>query len=275
MSETEQDGSCAFVAIEELTPTLYDISKTKLDNDTERITTFIKTLLEYSGMKYYSAENFMVETLTFILLMCEIDVKSKFQLFMYQLHNDYVPWGFEDPLHMDAGLLNFTDVFESLINILLRLDVNRKVLQCYHCRSKCSCEVVATYSDSELNLFALQDPIDQVVETIADQQRTPDTNVIIQHISHPITMLSHSFIIDIPEFKFFSQNDNSMLNDSEFVKRKRCDTEEATLLVYHNPNVVNPHVWKGHNDDGIPIINFDAMFGHTDIDLDLQLDCKV
>lgn len=270
--ERDQDGSCAFVAIEEQTPTLYDISYTKLDTDIERITTFIITLLEYSGIKFYSMENFIVETLTYLLLMCDIDVRSKFQLLMYQLHNNYVPWDVEDPLNKDVKSLDFVGVFDSLISILLRLDVNRKVLQCYHCKSKCCCEVVATFMETELNLFTLQDPINQVVDIKAEEIVIVPDHVI----KNPINMLSKSFIVDI-EFSEpqISSQTNSMHNVLDNVEKEYCEDKEATLPIIHNPSIINPHAWKGHNDDGIPIINFDAMFGHTDYDLDLQPDCKV
>lgn len=286
--EQELDGNCDFVAIEDPPTALFDISHTTLDND-ERIAIFISTLLEYSGIKYYSEENFIVEALTFILLTCNIDVTDKFNLLFYQLQNDYVPWGFSAPECNIVENLNSVDVFESLVNIMLRLDVNRKVLQCIHCKTKCSCEMAATFIISELDLFTVQDPIIQVVEQIdnkAVERLTPEE---INETSL-INMLSKSFIVEIEEEqntsflhngakeeRKISSLQNVMLSDFGTVDQV-IDDREATLSIHQDeqPHCMNHDAWKGHNDEGIPIINFDAMFGHTDYDdLDLQYNCKV
>lgn len=212
------------------------------------------------------------------MLTCEIDITDKFQLLYYQLQNDYVPWGFSAPENNDAHKVDSVDVFMSLINIMLRLDVSRKVLQCYHCKSKCSCDVVATFSIEELDLLTVQDPVSQVADVSlkAVVDMAPDTNLIAS-IANPITMLSKSFIVE-KEFnsqEVTSSQENSVLNEMDNGV-SFSNTEEATLHSnYNNPQPQNHNAWKGHNDEGIPIINFDAMFGHTEYDLDLQLDCRV
>lgn len=282
--EQEQDGSCDFVAIEEPQIALYDIDQTKMDNDNERITTFIKTLLEYSEIKFYSEENFIIEALTFILLTCNINITDRFQLLYYQLQNNYVPWGFSAPKNKDARNLDSVEVFNSLINIMLRLDVNRKVLQCHHCKSKCSCEVVATFSISEIELFTMQDPIHQAAEPppAVNNEETPDNTTVEASITNAITMRSESFIIDFEcnlqecgSQESLSSQTNSVPNGNN-VDARRTNSEEATLSSsYDIPQQKNYDAWKGHNDEGIPIINFDAMFGHSEHDPDLQLNCKV
>lgn len=273
-SDQVEDGSCDFVAIEDQPTPLYDIDHHKIDQDIERITTFIQTLIEYAQLKFYSEENFIVEALTFVLLTCGIDITSKLRLLYYQLQNDYVPWGFSAPPNRNVKSLNSVDIFESLIEIMLRLDVNKKVLQCYHCKTKCSCEVVATYLVDELRLFTLQDPIEQEAEQPAEivNNNIPAKDNIIE-------MKSATFIIDIPEeyVTYSSQTQNGFREAHRYDKicMVECDDEVATASIERNtPDVINPHIWKGHNDDGIPFINYDAMFGHTAIDLDLQLDCK-
>lgn len=232
-------------------------------------------MIEYSGIKFYSEENLLVEALTFVLLTCEIDIREKFGLLYYQLQNDYVPWGFSAPIDNDVNNINSVDLFNSLIQVMLRLDVNRKVLQCMHCRTKCSCEVVATYLESEIELFTMQDPPVQVAinhaATLEPEQMTSFD------IQNPILLNNQSFIVEVPHCvgTLSSQRQNVMLNDLDTVERS--DSSEATLTVRRcNPPFNNYDAWKGHNDDGIPIINFDAMFGHQDKDdLDLQLDCGV
>lgn len=252
------DGSCAFVAIEDPQMPLYDVAPTKLFNDKERITTFIKSTFEYSGMQYYSQENLLVETLTFILLNCDIDIRAKIHLLLYQLHNRYVPWDFKIPKRNNIKNIDSVDLFHSLIKIMMRLDVNKKILQCFHCKTKCSCEVVATFSESEIALFTVQDPPVQVVENKAVIKKEPE---------NPIILNNDTFIIDFElEYQpLSSQMQNVMLNDLDIVEE--CDSERATLSgCYCDPPTMNHDAWKGHNDDGIPIINFDAMTGHKDKD---------
>lgn len=270
--ERDQDGSCDFVVIEDKPIPLYNIDHSLIDQDAERITTFIRTLIEYSGLRFYSEENFLLEALTFILLTCNIDIQDKFNLFYYQLQNDYVPWDFSAPIDDDVNDLNFLDLFKSLVNVFLRLDVNRKVMQCYHCRSKCSCDVVATFLLEELNIFTMQDPIKQEANQNAENENTP-----VRKFENQINMLSSSFIVDIPEFyqHISSQNFDATLRDNGNSCSDKHDSRDATPLCNHTPDVENPHIWKGHSDEGIPFINFDAMYGHTENDLDLQLDCKV
>lgn len=250
-----------------------------MDKQNERITTFVMTLLEYSGIKYYSEENFIVEALTFVLLTCDIDITKKFQLLYYQLQNDYVPWGFSAPRNNDARKLNSVDIFISLVNIMLRLDVSRQVLQCHHCKSKCCCEVVATFLIEEIDLLTMQDPINQIADQNMEAVNINSSDINeIASIINPITMLSDSFIIKIEEEcqDFISSQANSVLNDMDNGVKRKYDAEEATLSSYViNPSLRNYDAWKGHNDEGIPIINFDALFGHTEYDLDLQLDCRV
>lgn len=287
-SDPVPDGSCDFVAIEDLNISLYDIDLNNIDTDIERVTTFILSLIEYADLKFYSEENFIVEALTFVLLTCEIDITSKFQLLYYQIQNDYVPWGFSAPPKKNVLKLDFKAVFVSLIDIFLRLDVNRLVLQCHHCKTKCSCEVVATFLTSNLTEFTLQDLVEQETHNNTvnlapasieqscvtnNKEINAESNVPF-NLGNPITALSDSFIvIDIPNVDFPSNlnSPTDIVNDDKVY----YETEVATPSVSYNPDVINPHFWKGHNDEGVPIINFDAMFGHTAIDLDLQLDCKV
>lgn len=252
-----------------------------MDNDYERITTFIKTLIEYSGIKYLSEENFIVEALTFLLLTCGIDLQSKFQLLYYQLQNDYVPWGFSAPKNNDANFVNSVEVFISLIDILMRLDVNRRVLQCHHCRTKCSCEVVATFLLSEIDLFTMQDPVQQVEQQLeAAIEDTP----VVENASTPIVLgdlskcnfINNKAIDTIVDIDISSQA-KVVLNDLDNDDKMINNSEEATLSGSYSQAVSkNYDTWKGHNDDGIPIINYDALFGHQTIhDPDLQLDCGV
>lgn len=160
---------------------------------------------------------------------------------------------------------------------MLRLDVNRKVLQCIHCRTKCNCEVVATFLDSEIDLFTVQDLTNQVVENQAVLSKEPEIQT--SNISNPVTINNGSFIIDfdVANYATFSSRErNMMLNDLDADKQAHDGTREATLSVCCIPPVDNFNAWKGHNDDGIPIIDYNAMFGHKDKDdLDLQLDCRV
>lgn len=160
---------------------------------------------------------------------------------------------------------------------MLRLDVNRKVLQCIHCRTKCSCEVVATYLDSEIDLFTVQDPTSQVVENQAASLEEPEIRT--SNIVNPISINNGSFIIDFDVATcatLSSQERNMMLNDLDADEQAHDGTREATLSTCCIPPVNNFNAWKGHNDDGIPIIDYNAMFGHKDKDdLDLQHDCRV
>lgn len=281
LSEQELDGNCDFVAIEDPQIALLDIDQQSLDKDNERITTFFKTLLEYSGIKYFSEENFIVEALTFLLLTCNIDIQDKFQLFYYQLQNDYVPWGFSAPENNDATLIDSVDILTSLIDILMRLDVNRKVLQCHHCRTKCGCDVVATFLVSEIELFTMQDPAQQIVD---DKRAVTEYASAVENASNPITLGANkeeNFInnetCDIIINSNISSQENSVLNDLD-KDNSIASSGEATLSMNYIsfPPVPNFDAWKGHNDNGIPIINFDALFGHKAIDdLDLQHDCRV
>lgn len=248
-----------------------------MENEEGRITTFVQTLLEYSNIKFYSKENLLVEALTFVLLTCGINIQTQFQLLHYQLQNNYIPWGFSAPKNKDVKFINSVDLFKSLINVFLRLDVNRKVLQCYQCRTKCSCEVVATFKIEEIELFTVQDPIQQVVDSEAD-------NLMIKApvITNPIIQLSTSFMYE-DELKYERvnqisfQNDNVMLNGFENAERKSEDGE-ATLSQTQNSfhHIDNFDAWNGHNDDGIPLFNYVANFTLSERhDFDLQLDCKV
>lgn len=213
------------------------------------------------------------------MLTCEIDITNKFQLLYYQLQNNYVPWGFSAPENNDACKIDSVDIFMSLINIILRLDVSRKVLQCHHCKSKCSCDVVATFLVEELDLLTMQDPISQVadVNLKAVVNIAPDIDISAS-ITNPITVGGKSFIIEIEHISqdVTSSQENSVLNEMDNGISNKSNAEEATLpSTYINPQLQDYNAWKGHNDEGIPIINFDAMFGHTEYDLDLQLDCRV
>lgn len=271
-SEQEQGGSCDFVAIDDEPTPLFDIHYNDNGYNTLRITTFIKTLIEYSGLVFYSRENFIVEALTFLLLNFEVDIRDKFNLLMYQMNNKYVPWGFDAPKDNDVNKINYLDVFKSLINILLRLDVNRKVLQCYHCRTKCSCDVVATNLISELELFTLQDSNEQVVHIEEPLKLTPV-------MTSPILMNGNSFIIEIPDEheQHISSNHNIVMHNDSELPIWKGEHNGATPVMTPSTSMKHDSAWKGHNDDGIPIINFDALFGHTpkDHDLDLQRSCKM
>lgn len=246
---------------------LYDIDPTKLNNDKERITTFLKFTFECADMRYYARDNLLVETLTFILLNCKIDIRSKLRLFCYQVNSKYVPWDFSVPKKNSLKNLHYVDFFKSLIQVMLRLDVNRQVLQCYHCKTKCSCEVVATYSDSELDLFTMQDSTPQVIE--------PEAEII--EPENPITLNNGTFIIDV-EYHFdeiSSLGKNVMLIDSDQVEVNNEGVATHSIC-YVDPPLPGYDAWKGHNDDGIPFINFDALCGHKDKDdLGLQQDCRV
>lgn len=223
-------GSCSFVEIEQ--PKIQLISSFQNLNAT--VENFINDIIKCAELKFYSQENLLVETATYLALLCDIDIYKSFDLLMYLVHQRYIPWSFDIPKKRDIKNLDRLQFFKSLNKLLSCLDVKTKRLQCINCRTKRDCTTISLFTNDELELFTVQDP-----EPLA--------------INNPIEVRGQSFIKDFDVELGISDSDNS-IREVKVTEQKTEPSKEREV----------EYVVTINRED--LSVSYHAVYGHTVLD---------
>lgn len=120
---TAQDGSCDFANTED--PQLL---RTPDDFTDDSAQTFLTDILDASGIKYLSPENYIIEITTFVLLNCDVDVMSQFHQLLLLLTTKRINIEFRP-----------TAPLSSVWRLLKAINVAKFEILCTGCGSQTRC----------------------------------------------------------------------------------------------------------------------------------------